>query len=215
MRLQVTLLKSPRWPCWSIGAVGRSIWACPTLRFRPWTLRPGTWRTARCAGAANQSPNLALPQAPRWRESANDDSGALRCLSHSSAQLILERHEIGQSLVDLHEQVGTRSFHVLVPELNNHLSESTDGPDDVDRVRFARRVGVAAHDSSSLPLGSGAPRRIARSCSSPRTGTPSSRARSALLPASSPANTAVVFFETETATLAPPGRNTASAASRF
>ena len=43
----------------------RSIWACPTLRLRPWTSRPGTWRTARCAGAASRSSNLAPRRAPR------------------------------------------------------------------------------------------------------------------------------------------------------
>src|SRR3954447_14742892 len=171
-------------------------------------------RIVRSAGGVSRLSSPVLHQRPDKRESSKVHSCARRRLGHANPQLVLKRYEVGQPLVDLDEQVRTRPFHVLIPKLDDHLGEPTDGAHSVHRVCLPRRVGIATHVFRSLPLGNGAPRRISKSCFSSSTGTPSSPARSALLPASSPANTALVFFDTEPATLAPERRRAASASMR-
>jgi hypothetical protein len=41
---------------------------------------------------------------------------------HAGAKIVLEIQEVGQSLVDLNEKIGTRTIHVFIAQFDNHLS---------------------------------------------------------------------------------------------
>src|SRR5918993_1503307 len=133
---------------------------------------------------------------------------------HTRAKLVLQRHQVSKPLIDLVQEIGPGPFNILIPEFDDHLGESANRSYRVDRVSFASCVGIAAHRFRSFPTGIGAPSRISKSSRSPNTGTPNWCARSALLPASSPAKTTLVFRDTEPATLAPARLNAASASGR-
>ncbi len=134
---------------------------------------------------------------------------------HTRAKLVLQCHQVSKPLIDLDQEIGPGPFNILIPEFDDHLGESANRSYRVDRVGFASCIGITAHRPWSFPSGSGAPsQNLQEFLFSRDTGTPNSRARSALLPASSPANTTLVFRDTEPATLAPDRRNAASASGR-
>src|SRR5688572_8875660 len=120
-------------------------------------------RTARCANAVSLSSNPAQLPALGQPESSENLFRSWRRLRHASAQVVLKCEKVGQSLIDLHKQVGSRSLDIFVPQLDDHLSEAPDRAYRMHRVGFPGWVGIAAHFFRSLPLGNGAPRRISRS----------------------------------------------------
>src|SRR5215217_4614826 len=135
------------------------------------------------------------------------------------AEFFALEEEVVEALFDLLEDIGARAADVFVAQLDHHLGEAGDRSNGMDWIVLARRCRVAAHCCVSS-AGSGSsgcsdePSSSAISAASSMIGIFNSLARSALLPASSPATTNDVFFETELVTVAPARRNRSSACGR-
>lgn len=67
-------------------------------------------------------------------------------------KLVAQADEIVESLLDLLQRVLARALDIFIPELDQHLGDTGDGPDSLHGVLIPRRNGEAGHHLSHHPM---------------------------------------------------------------